>query len=329
MFARSRLNAFLAILVVAVPASVEAQARQAAPAAAVQLPAGVTARDVTFYSEAVLCHARLFLPSGFSAASKAPAVVLAPGAGETAATLERFGARLAGQGIVAMAIDYRGWGKSGAFIYVADNVRWDDRLRFSNHTAKVRLRRKRIVPAAQVTDIRNAITWIQGEQGVDRARIGVWGADLGGGHAITTAGVDARVKAAVAHLPVIDGKDVQRRAWVPTAAEQSVLVKHARTGQAPATPVAGAAMNDEENKLALAEYQPFWYLEQIPPATSVLFVVAEKDTKVNNANHAIAASKVLKGTTNVVTLPGATHLLSPSAADTAATAAAEWFAKHL
>jgi hypothetical protein len=39
----------------------------------------------------------------------------------------------------------------------------------------------------------------------------------------------------------------------------------------------------------------------------VLFVVAEKDAKVNNENHAVAASKVLKGKTNVVTLPGATH----------------------
>jgi dienelactone hydrolase len=228
-----------------------------------------------------------------------------------------------------MAIDYRGWGKSGAFIYVADNVRWDDRLRFSNHTAKVRLRRKRISPTAQLTDIRNAITWIQGEPGVDRARIGVWGTDLAGGHAIATAGIDARVKTAVAQVPIIEGKDVERRAWMPTAAEQATLVRHARTGQAPATPSAGAVMNDEENKLALAEYQPFWYLQQIPPTTSVLFVVAEKDAKVNNANHAIAASKVLKGNTNVVTLPGAAHVLAPSSADAAATAAAEWFAKHL
>jgi alpha-beta hydrolase superfamily lysophospholipase len=289
----------------------------------------VTARDVTFYSEAVVCYGRLFLPSGFSASSKAAAVVLAPAAAETAATLERYGAALAANGIVAMAIDYRGWGRSGAFIYVADNVRWDDRLRFSQHTAKVRLRRRRLIPAAQVTDIRNAITWIQGEPGVDRARIGVWGADLGGGHAIMTAGTDARVKAVVVQVPIIEGKDVERRAWQPTAAEQATLIKLARTGQAPASAAAAAAMNDEEAKLALAEYRPFWYLQQIPQTTSVLFVVAEKDAKVNNENHAVAASKVLKGKTNVVTLPGATHSLSGSSADAAAKAAADWFSAHL
>jgi dienelactone hydrolase len=322
------MKAILGIVAVASTVGVlplDAQTRPAAPS----LPAGVTARDVTFYSEAVVCYGRLFLPSGFSASSKTGAVVLAPAAGETAATLERYGAALAAQGVVAMAIDYRGWGKSGAFIYVADNVRWDDRLRFSQHTAKVRLRRKRLVPAAQITDIRNAITWIQGEPGVDRTRIGVWGTDLGGGHAITTAGIDARVKAVVAQVPIIEGKDVERRAWQPTAAEQATLIKLARTGQAPATAAAATVMNDEEGKLALAEYRPFWYLQQIPQTTSVLFVVAEKDAKVNNENHAVAASKVLKGKTNVVTLPGATHSLSGVSADAAAKAAADWFSQNL
>jgi alpha-beta hydrolase superfamily lysophospholipase len=152
--------------------------------ASAQVPAGVTMRDVEFYSEAVLVKGKLFLPRGFSDAAKAGAVVLAPGMGETAAAVERYAARFAAQGLVTLAFDYRGWGKSGAFIYMAEPIRWDDRLRFSQHTARVRLRRKRLMPDAQISDVRNAITFLQGERGVDHARIGVWGADLGGGHAM-------------------------------------------------------------------------------------------------------------------------------------------------
>lgn len=290
---------------------------------------GVTTREVTFYSEAVVCYAKLFLPAGLSPASKAPAVVLAPVPGETAGTLDAYGTAFARRGIVAMAIDYRGWGKSGAYVYTAEQLRWDDRLRFSQHTAKVRLRRKRMIPTDQVIDIRNAITWVQGEPGVDRARIGVWGADVAGGHVITTAGTDARVKAAVAQVPRIEGKDVERQAWTPTVAERALLVKHARNGQAPATAAAGTTMNDEEARLAAAEYHAFWFLSQIPPTTAVLFVIAEKDARINNEQNAIAASKVLKGPTNVVTLPGAIHAIMGSAMDEASAAAADWFLKHL
>lgn len=156
-----------------------------APSPAIAVPgpvaAGVSAKDVSFFSEAAPMHGRLFLPSGFNAGGAAAAVVLAPGWGETAAGIEGHAAQFAAKGIVALAIDYRGWGKSGGFIYLADNTRWDDRLRFSQHTSKVRIRRKRLLPEAQVIDIRNAITFLQGEPGVDPARIGVWGVGVSGG----------------------------------------------------------------------------------------------------------------------------------------------------
>jgi dienelactone hydrolase len=149
-------------------------------------------KDVTFYSEDVHCHARLFLPKDFSATGKSPAVVLAPGWGETATSIEKYAALFAAQGLVAMTIDYRGWGKSGGYIYLLDNLRYDDRLRFSQHTAKVRIRRKRLLPSDQILDIRNAISYLQGEPGVDRTRIGVWGTDMAGGHAIGFAFAFAR-----------------------------------------------------------------------------------------------------------------------------------------
>lgn len=240
-------------------------------------PSGVSMKDVSFFSEAVLIRGKLFLPSGFSAGGAAPAVVLAPGWGEIAASIEGHAAVLAGRGIVALAIDYRGWGRSGGFIYLADNTRWDDRLRFSQHTAKVRIRRHRLLPDAQVIDIRNAITFLQGEPGVDPARIGVWGVGVSGGHVVAAAAVDARVKAGVAVLPVIAGKDTPRESFNPWPAQRAVMVRLARSGQAPATPAAALAMNADEASIALAEYRPFNLIDQIPKTTQILYLDGVKE----------------------------------------------------
>ena len=89
-------------------------------------------------------------------------------------------------------------------------------------------------------------------------------------------------------------------------------------------------MNSQEAKLALAEYHPFWFVDQIPQATAVLFVVAEKDLKVNNDANAVAAAKALKGPNGVTSIPGASHTMSaPAAFGAAVDAAAAWFQKHL
>jgi dienelactone hydrolase len=236
------------------------------------LPAGVTTKDVTFFSEGVKAHGKLFLPANFSSSSTTAAVVVAPNAGQVATTVESRAAAIAQRGLVAMAIDYRGWGKSGAFIYLADQVRWDDRLRFSQHTAKVRLRRRRLMPEAQVIDIRNAITYLQGEPGVDATRIGVLGMGLSGAHVVAVAANDARVKAGAAVQAWQDGKGVDRKSFAPSAVQQAAMVKLARTGSAPATDAAAAAMNAEESKLAFAEYQPFRMVDQISKDTAMAYL---------------------------------------------------------
>jgi cephalosporin-C deacetylase-like acetyl esterase len=232
-----------------------------------QTAAGVTSKEVRFYSEGVQCYGKLFLPAGFSPSSKAAAVILAPVPGETAASIEKHGTALAAQGLAALTIDYRGWGKSGGFLTLAEPVRWDDRLRFSQHTAKVRITRRRLVPEHQILDIRNAISFIQGEPGIDRARIGVWGAGLAGGHAMVVAATDSRIKAVVAQAAVIPGKDIPRRAFAPSAEQQAAMVQQARTGT-----------TETEAKLALVQYYPFHYVDAIPKTVAVLQVTTAQDT---------------------------------------------------
>ena len=289
----------------------------AAPVATAQ----VASDSVQYYSEAVRCDAKLFKPSNHSPTSSAAAVVVAPGERATRASIERYAEAIAARGIVALAIDFRGWGACGGFLYFGEPVRWDDRLRFMQMTTAMKIRRGRVDPQAQVTDIRNALTFLQGVPGVDRARIGVWGIDLSGGHAIATASADARVKAVVAHSPMLAGKSEMRTAFAPTREQRAAMIKLARTGAAPANERVAKSMNDEEAKLALAQYKPYWSLDQIPPSTAVLFVVEE-----GSASEAEAAAKLVKGTNAVAKVPGKS---AATAQDPAAVAAAEWFATHL
>src|SRR5262245_13706872 len=303
----------------------QSRTRRRAVATAESLPEGVVAKDVRFYSEGIECYGKIFTPKDFNVGGKAPAVALAPDWGETATSIEKFAAHFASRGLVAMAIDYRGWGKSGGFLQTVDEVKTDDRLRFSQMTARVRVRRKRLIPREQVLDIRNALYYLQGEPGVDRARVGVWGAGMAGGHMIVIAATDARVKAAVAQTPIIEGKDAPRKAYSPTGELLLAEQKRARVGYLPG---ARASIN-VETRLALAEWRPFWFVEQIPQKTAVLFVIAEKDARVNNESAAVVASKLLKGPTDVARVPGATWTENGAAFKTAANAAAEWFLKYL
>jgi dienelactone hydrolase len=237
---------------------------------------GAGGKDVRFFSEAVSLYGKLFYPAGFSASSAAPAVVLAAGWGETAASTEKAAAQFAANGIVALAFDYRGWGKSGGFVYLADGTRWDDRLRFSQHTSTVRIRRKRLLPEAQLIDIRNAITFLQGEPGVDPARIGVWGTGVSASHVIALAATDARVKAGVAVAPVTVGKDMTRQSFSPTAAQRTDLVRLARQGEAPAAQSLAATRNVDETRLALAEYLPYSLMDQIPKTSAILQITDQQ-----------------------------------------------------
>lgn len=83
---------------------------------AYRLAEGVTSKEATYYSDGVACYAKLFFPREFDPAGKIPGVVLGQGWAGSHFSIEKYGARFAERGLVAMVIDYRGWGSSDAFI---------------------------------------------------------------------------------------------------------------------------------------------------------------------------------------------------------------------
>jgi dienelactone hydrolase len=293
------------------------------------LPARVSFREASWYSEQVKLSGRLFTPASASASAKAPAVVLAPAYGETAESLDVYAAELASQGVVALAVDYRGWGRSGAELYLGERVDTYDKMRFSEQTPDIVFRRGRIDPDHQVQDLRNAITYLQSLPEVDRAKIGVAGLGLGGGHVISVMAMDTRAKAGVAITPDIPGQGEEEKSFVPDAAAQAEMIKLAREGAPPKTASAAKARNEVENRLMANEYKPYWRLDAVPQTSAVRFIIAESDEFLDNFTNARPAAKELKGPNDIKVIAKASHKLSEAQTAEAAKLAAEWLKARL
>jgi dienelactone hydrolase len=303
---------------------------------AYELAEGVTVREATFYSDDVACYAKLFFPKGFSTTKRTPGVVLAHGWAGTHASIEKYGARFAEKGLVAMVIDYRGWGKSNGFTTLANKSLQsrepnDDANRFVHGEFEVVTKRTRILPMKQVEDVRNALSYLQGEPGVDPHRIGIWGSSFAAGNAIVVAALDARVKALAVQVPSIAGKGTREEPFELKGRMLDDAIRRARTGQGAQieTGYSNRRKIDFETNQAIAEYRPFHYLKHVGDRP-VLFVVAQHEELFDNRDHAYAAAQELTGPKKIVEVP-VTHfeMYVGEAFEISANAAADWFKQYL
>lgn len=136
--------------------------------------------DVSFDSQGERCAAWLFRPE--TAGGRLPAVVLAHGWGALRDFRgDAFAERFAAAGFVSLVFDYRHFGASGG----------EPRELLS-------------IPG-QRADIAAALAYVRGLDDVDPGRVALWGTSFGGGHALATAAADARLAAALALVPFVDG----------------------------------------------------------------------------------------------------------------------------
>lgn len=296
------------------------------------LPEGVTRRESTFYSDDVACYALLFFPRGFASAGKTPGVVLGQGWSGTHFAIAKYGASLADQGFVAMVIDYRSWGRSDGFVTLNERLKNDDAVRVTRKQAEVVIKRTRLIPFKQVEDVRNAISYLQGEPGVDPERIGVWASSTAAGNALVVAALDARVKAIVAQVPAIPGRRSPKGPFELRGRMLEDAIRRARTGQGAEMEVGFSTKRtvDLETVQAVAEYRPFRFLKHLGPRP-VLFIVAQNEQLFRNEDNAYAASKVLEGPTKVLEIPNISHfdIFVGEPFAISANAAAAWFREHL
>lgn len=308
-----------------------------------KLGEGVTSREVTYYSDDVACYGKIFFPKNYDPKGKTPAIVLGQGWAGTHFSIEKYAARFAERGLVAMAIDYRGWGWSNGFAVQPKltaqpgwsiEKQWNqlDGQRYTKGSADVVIKRTRLIPMKQVEDYRNAISYIQGEPGVDPDRIGIWGSSYAGGNSIVVAGLDARVKAISIQVPAIAGKGVPEGPVGLSGTMLQDAIKRAREGQG-AEMVTGYSTKrdvDAETNQMVREYRPFHYLKKIEKLP-VQFIVAEKEQLFRNQDNAYAAAEVLTGPKKVISVPGITHfeMYINEAFEISSNAAAEWYREHL
>jgi len=139
-------------------------------------------KQVHFYSEGAKIAADLYLPNDVSDQRPRPGVVLCHGfAGIKQLLLPAYAEELAKHDFVSLVFDYRGFGDSEG-------------------------ERGRLVPFEQITDIRNAISFVQTLKEVNDKQIGLWGTSFGGANSIYAASFDKRVKALSVQLTFASGR---------------------------------------------------------------------------------------------------------------------------
>lgn len=142
------------------------------------------ARPVEFKSEGSRMSALLYLPDG---PGPHPCVVMGGGWCYVKELAQPSYAEVfAGQGLAALIFDYRHMGASEG------------------------QPRQHIDPWKQIEDYRNAISFIEEMDEVDKTRIGAWGISYSGGHVLILGAIDRRVRAVSSIVPVIDGYDSMR-----------------------------------------------------------------------------------------------------------------------
>ena len=141
----------------------------------------------------------LSLPEDYRRGEKRPAVILCQGPGgyrvpdmfQKDTLMPHVCEWLNGAGYVVLRFNYRGVGMSQGPAY-------------------------RLIPLEQVEDIGSAVSFLEQQEAVDAARIGLWGAATGGANATYAAAVDGRLKCIVSISGFGDGgrwmRDI-RRYW--------------------------------------------------------------------------------------------------------------------
>ncbi len=296
------------------------------------LPEGVTTRQVTFYVDGGMpLYGKLFLPRGFSTRAKWPAVVVGHGINAISIGIEKYAARFAYRGLVAMAIDYRSYGFSGSEVSLLEADATSDERFVWEREARVQLKRTDLDNFHEVEDFRAAVSFLQGEAGVDADRIGIWGSSNGGSVVIMVAAQDARVKAVVSQVAGVGNRPATGPVAIPPAMLDD-SIRRARTGQG-AEADGGFSFRtkiDLWSNQRNREFRPGAVIERIPESTRILSIIAEHDELIPAAG-APDAAKAFKGTWQVIVVPFMTHfqMYSGAAFEVGSTLAADWFLKQL
>ena len=194
-------------------------------------------RAVELWSDGTRLAGNLFYPKDRKEGEKLPAIVLCHGWGGTKEHLNReYAPQFAKEGYFVLSFDYRGWGESDSRLVVKGKMPKPDEN--GEVTVTAQAIRELVDPFDQQEDIDAAISFIEGERGVDRNRIGLWGTSFGGGHVVWRAAHDDRVKCITAQVGAMDQRIAVERTL------KTVLARFLKAA-GPATDAEAEKLRDE------------------------------------------------------------------------------------
>ncbi|KAH7070773.1 DltD N-terminal domain protein [Paraphoma chrysanthemicola] len=147
--------------------------------------------------------------------------------------------------------------------------------------------RQEIVPTQQIDDMSDAISYAQSRKDVDEQKIAVWGSSYSGGHVVSVAAKDRRVKAVLSQVPFISGSHRLGRAEgkapvvISSVSLDPTAVSVMPTPDAYECFTAWGKVSSFKNEVTLrslellTQYEPYDVYPQVSPTPFLLTVGAE------------------------------------------------------
>ncbi|MYN12611.1 alpha/beta fold hydrolase [Pusillimonas sp. TS35] len=296
-----------------------------------------TSRKVAYQLGGEVIRGTFYLP-GAKDGQPLPCVVLGHGWGMVAGgDLEEYAHAIVARGIAALTFDYRHLGKSDG------------------------QPRQHLDPNRQIEDFYAGISFVRSQPEIDGARIGVWGSSYGGGHALSVAATDPRVKCVVSQVPTISSwraakERMTTEAWTAQwdafiADREAVFAGADMKTQKTVSDDPAERVTYPDNasfeymasegrrcpewrdyttlaSVALARnYEPGSYLYRIT-SVPVLMIIADQDTTTPYQLQR-EAFDALTTTKKLLEVPGGHYSVYREHFQETSTAAADWFEAHL
>ena len=243
----------------------------------------MTSQTIAFYSEGVRLAGTLFLPDGLAPGERRAGIVLCHGyTGVRALYLPDTARELAADGYVVLSFDYKGWGDSEG-------------------------PRTRLAPYSRVADVQAALSYLEAQNIVDPARLGLYGTSYGGATVVFTAAIDPRVACVVSVVGIGNGRRWMRSVRHPDEfhdlLERAAVdrARRATTGASELVPRAEVLLPDRQSAALAAaaragvsgavdqvplefvddtlSFHPEWVVDRIAPRP-VLFITSDDDRLV-------------------------------------------------
>lgn len=205
-------------------------------------------------------------------------------------------------------------------------------------------------PFDQVHDMRDAITFVTLDPGVDENRIGLWGASFSGGHVLMVGAVDRRARCVVSIVPALSGSAVMKR----LTGEANLAARHARMAAARKAEMRGDGVQYQTHAAAgesldwfqssnvdgrwrntvstlsydmAAAYEPGDYVARLAP-TPLLMVITDSDQRCGTDLQIAAYERALEPK-QLLRLSGGHYEVYERHAREVAEASRLWFERHL